>query len=405
MGRHAGSRLALAAALALTGVHAVGQPAPPPAARAARSESAPFREFIQDLWPDAKAAGISRKTFEEAFRGLEPDPRVAALTRKQGEFSRPISAYVTGAVSTARINQGRALAERWRDVLARVEAGYGVPGEVILAIWASESGYGAASGDFDTIRALATLATVGTRKDFFRGELIAALRILEEDHLARAELKGSWAGAMGQPQFMPSSFLAHAVDGDGDGRRDIWRSVPDVLASIGHFMAQSGWKAELPWGFEVRLPEGLDLAVHDRDLAAWARLGVSRADGRALPRAGLGRLFLPAGIEGPAFILTDNWEAMRAYNTSDAYALAIGLLSDRIAGSPPLRQAWPSAPALDGDDRREVHRRLADLGFYGGLTDGKFGAQTRDAVRRFQISRGLLPDGYADRAVLDALRR
>jgi hypothetical protein len=210
---------------------------------------------------------------------------------------------------------------------------------------------------------------------------------------------------MGQTQFMPSSFLADAVDGDGDGKRDIWRSVPDVIASIGHFLAQSGWKAGLPWGCEVRLPERLDLSVHDRDLGEWSRLGVARADGGAMPRAGLGRLFLPAGIAGPAFLLTENWEAIRAYNTSDAYALAIGLLSDRIAGGPPLSRPWPGGAALTGDERREVHRRLAALGLYQGIPDGKFGAQTRDAVRRFQLARGLVPDGYADRQVLEALRR
>jgi membrane-bound lytic murein transglycosylase B len=234
---------------------------------------------------------------------------------------------------------------------------------------------------------------------------MAALKILQDDGIARSDLKGSWAGAMGQPQFMPSSFLARAVDGDGDGRRDIWRSVPDVLASIGHFLAQSGWNADLPWGFEVRLPAGIDLSVHERDLAEWGRLGVARANGRPLPRAGRGRLFLPAGIEGPAFVVTDNWEAIRAYNTSDAYALAIGLLSDSIAGSPALSRAWPTAPVLSGDERREVHRRLTTLGHYRGTPDGKFGAQTRDAVRQFQLSRGLLPDGYADRDVLEALRR
>jgi lytic murein transglycosylase len=328
-----------------------------------------------------------------------------ALTRKQGEFSRPISAYVTGAVSTARVSQGKVLAERWRAALDGVERTYGVPRSVVLAIWASESGYGASTGGFDIVRALATLAFVTERKEFFRRELIAALKILQDDGIARSDLKGSWAGAMGQPQFMPSSFLARAVDGDGDGRRDIWRSVPDVLASIGHFLAQSGWKADLPWGFEARLPGGIDLSVHERDLAEWGRLGVARANGRPLPRAGRGRLFLPAGIEGPAFVVTDNWEAIRAYNTSDAYALAIGLLSDSIAGGPALSGAWPTAPVLSGDERREVHRRLTTLGLYRGTPDGKFGAQTRDAVRQFQLSRGLRPDGYADRDVLEVLRR
>jgi len=404
--RH-GTLVALAlgflAALPDTGT---AQHSPTPAVSPSNPVSADgFGRFVTGLWTDAQAAGISRATFEAAFKGVQPDPKVIELARKQGEFSRPISTYVSGAVSSARISQGQVLAERWRAVFDRVEASYGVPRGIILAIWASESGYGAASGSFDTIRSLATLAYSGERKDLFRRELLAALRILEEDHLSRDAIKGSWAGAMGQTQFMPSSFLKHAADGDGDGRRDIWRSVPDVLASIGNFLAQSGWKAGLPWGFEARLPDGIDLSRHDRDLGEWSRLGVARADGAALPRSGLGRLFLPAGISGPAFILTENWEAIRAYNTSDAYALAIGLLSNRIAGGPALSQAWPAEAALSGEERREVHRRLAVRGHYAGIPDGKFGVQTRDAVRRFQVSRGLLPDGYADRKVLEVLRR
>ena len=397
--------IALAAALAL--LPASGSPSRAQSAPAARevAQEQDFRRFVEGLWPEARAAGIARATFDDAVRALTPDEKVVALTRKQGEFSRPISAYVTGAVSAARVSQGKVLAERWRAALDGVERTYGVPRSVVLAIWASESGYGASTGGFDIVRGLATLAFVTERKEFFRRELIAALKILQDDGIARGDLKGSWAGAMGQPQFMPSSFLAHAVDGDGDGRRDIWRSVPDVLASIGHFLAQSGWKADLHWGLEARLPAGIDLSVHERDLAEWGRLGVARPDGRPLPRAGRARLFLPAGIEGPAFILTENWEAIRAYNTSDAYALAIGLLSDSIAGGSALSRAWPTAPVLGGDERREVHRRLATLGLYRGTPDGKFGAQTRDAVRQFQLSRGLLPDGYADRDVLEALRR
>jgi membrane-bound lytic murein transglycosylase B len=239
----------------------------------------------------------------------------------------------------------------------------------------------------------------------FRRELIDALRIMQGEHLPPAALTGSWAGAMGQTQFMPSSFLAHAVDGDGDGRRDIWNSAPDVLASIANFIAQSGWQAGLPWGFEIVLPAGMDLSLHRRAFADWGRLGVRRADGKPLPPTGDASLFLPAGIKGPAFLLTDNFEAIRAYNTSDSYALGVGLLADRIGGGGLLTRAWPNQRVLSGDERREVHNRLAALGLYSGTPDGKFGAQTRDAVRRFQLGRGMVPDGYADAAVLEALRR
>lgn len=280
----------------------------------------------------------------------------------------------------------------------------GVPAAVVLAIWAQESGFGRATGGFSTVRSLATLASIGYREDTFRPELIAALRILEEEHAPPGLLTGSWAGAMGQAQFMPSSFLAYAVDQDGDGQRDIWNSTPDVLGSISNFLARKGWRRDLPWGFEVALPPGLDLTLHARDFSEWAAMGFKCADGTALPGGGEGRLFLPAGIAGPAFLLTENWEVIRAYNTSDSYALAIGHLSDRIGGAVALRRPWPAGPGLTQAEREEVHRDLSRRGLYRGTPDGKFGAATRDAVRRFQIERGLVPDGYADRALLAALR-
>ena len=372
----------------------------PPASAEGSSEMA---LLAAGLWREAAAAGVSRSTFDAAFAGLTPDPKVLALAGRQGEFSRPISAYVGDAASASRIAQGRALAGRWAPNLAAIEAREGVPPEIVLAIWAMESGYGAATGGFNTVRSLATQAFSGERADFFRRELVAALVILQRENMPSARMTGSWAGATGQPQFMPSSFVKYAQDGDGDGRCDIWGSVPDVLASIGHFLAQEGWRRGLPWGVEVRLPAAADISLHERPFPDWARLGVARPDGRPLP-SGTGRLFLPAGIGGPAFLLTENWEAIRAYNTSDSYALGIGHLADRIAGRGALSKRWPTTPALTGEQRREVHRRLAALGFYDGLQDGKFGARTRDAVRRFQLSRALTPDGYADAGLIVALR-
>lgn len=380
-----------ALALAANPAHAAGAFAPVP------------DEFARA----AASAGLARATVEAALGGFTPDPKVIALTRRQSEFARPIGAYVGGAVSAARLDEGRRLAARWAGVQGEVERRDGVPGAVVLAIWAQESGFGRATGGFQTIRSLATLASIRYREDVFRPELIAALRILEEEHAPPGLLTGSWAGAMGQAQFMPSSFLAYAVDQDGDGRRDIWTSTPDVLASISNFLARHGWRRGLPWGCEVVLPQGLDLTLHARGMAEWSAMGVACADGAALPGGGsqsLGRLFLPAGIAGPAFLLTENWEVVRAYNTSDSYALAIGHLSDRLAGSGPLRRPWPAGPGLTQAEREEVHRDLARRGLYGGTPDGKFGAATRDAVRRFQIERGLVPDGYADRALLAALR-
>lgn len=385
---------------------AAAEPARPATINSPPGEAAAFRAFLDGLWPDAAVAGISRATFDAALRDLAaPDPSIVAQTKRQSEFSRPISQYIAGAVSPGRIAKGRALATRWSSVLDKIEHRYRVQRSIVLAIWGLESGFGAASGSFPVVRSLATLAFVGQRRGLFQRELTDALRIMQGEHLQPSALTGSWAGAMGQTQFMPSSFLAHAVDGDGDGRRDIWNSVPDVLASIANFLAQSSWQAGLPWGVEIVLPDGMDLSVHRRALADWARLGVRRADGRALPQAGDASLFLPAGIKGPSLLLTDNFEAIRAYNTSDSYALGVGLLANRIDGSGPLTRAWPNERVLSGDERREVHNRLSALGLYSGTPDGKFGAQTRDAVRRFQINAGLVPDGYADAAVLDALRR
>jgi lytic murein transglycosylase len=368
------------------------------------ASNAAIARLAAELRPQAEAAGVSRPTFEAAFAGLTPDPKVLALAGRQGEFSRPISAYVQDATSAARIAQGRSLAAKWASVLAQVKSQDGVPPEIILAIWATESGYGAGTGGFNTIRSLATQTVSGERTAFFRRELLAALVVLEQERMPASRMTGSWAGAVGQPQFMPSSFLKYAADGDGDGRRDIWTSVPDVLASISRFLGQEGWRRGLPWGMEVTLPARADISVHERDFAEWGRLGLRRTDGAPLPPSGKGRLFLPAGIRGPAFLLTENWEVVRAYNTSDSYALGIGHLADRIAGGSALSQPWPRDPILGGDERREVHRRLAALGLYAGAADGKFGAVTRDAVRRFQISRALVPDGYADRALLEALR-
>ena len=371
--------------------------------RAAASPA--FQAFVEGLWSDAQARGISRATFDDAFRGVVPDPKIGATTGKQSEFVRPVWHYIAGATAPGTVAKGQAAARQWAPVLAGVERTYGVPSSVVLALWGLESGYGASTGGVYTIRALATLAFAGNRRELFRQELLAALQILEQDHIARDAMLGSWAGAMGQTQFMPSSYLKFAVDGDGDGRRDIWTSVPDALASTANFMQQKGWDPSLPWGFEVVLPEGFDWRTVSAGFPLWASLGVRRADGRAMPTRGEGALFLPAGAKGPALLITANFEVIRAYNTSDAYALGVGFLSDRIAGLGPLRASWPvNDPILTLAERAEVQKRLAALALYDGATDGKVGPKSRDSVRRFQLSRGLVADGYMSPAVLEALR-
>ena len=366
----------------------------------ARADSE-FRTFIDGLRPDAAARGVSANTFDAAFRGIAaPDPRVLARTRSQSEFVRPVWDYLVGAVSKGRIARGQARGAALAATLRAIEGRYGVPGPVVLAIWGVESDFGAGAGDVPTIRALATLAAARHRGTLFRDELLAALTILQRGDVASERMSGSWAGAMGQVQFLPSTYLAHAVDFDGDGRRDIWQSEADSLASIAAYLKDLGWDPTLSWGYEVILPAGFDLSRYTDDLSAFAERGVRRADGTPLPQRGRASLFLPGGLGAPAFLITANFEVLRGYNTSDSYALAVGHLADRLGGGPPLAAAWPKAIGLDGVGLRALQTGLAAAGFYDGPTDGRAGPKLRDAVRRYQISVGLPADGYATAALL-----
>jgi membrane-bound lytic murein transglycosylase B len=364
-----------------------------------------FRRFVAGLWPEAKAAGVSRAIFDQAFQGVSPDPKIVALTKKQSEFVRPIWEYISGAISNQRLERGRQLAAQWSETLNAVERTYGVPRSVVLGIWGMETNFGSFTGSIYVVRALATLAYVGYRGDFFRGELVTALQILEQDHVNPDEMLGSWAGAMGQTQFMPSSFMKYAVDGNRDGRRDIWSSVPDALASTANYLRQQGWRPGLPWGFEVDIPEGFDFRNYRQGFASWAGLGLRRVDGKPMPRSGEATLFLPGGANGPAFLVTDNYNVIKTYNSSDAYAMGVAHLGDRLTGGRPIQGDWPLKELqLDKDQRVELQRRLAALGHYDGDADGKLGSKTRAAVRNFQLRRGLVPDGYANVAVLRELR-
>ncbi|KAB0268921.1 lytic murein transglycosylase [Microvirga brassicacearum] len=368
-------------------------------------QQADFRAFVQNLWPAAKARGVSRATFDDAFRGVEPDAKIIALTRKQSEFVRPIWDYINGAISAQRLDRGRKMVGEWSHTLAAVERTYGVPKEVVLGVWGMETNFGSFTGSIYVVRALSTLAYTGYRGEFFKEELLTALQILEADHIDRDKMLGSWAGAMGQTQFMPSSFMKFAVDGNRDGVRDIWASVPDALASTANYLRQNGWKPGLPWGFEVKLPPGFDYRHLRRGFSQWASLGFSRVDGKGMPRAGEATLFLPGGARGPAFLVTDNFDVIKSYNSSDAYAMGVAHLGDRLVGGPAIAGAWPKhEPMLDKDEREELQKRLAGLGLYTGDADGKLGSKTRDALRNFQMRRGLIPDGYADVAALRELR-
>jgi membrane-bound lytic murein transglycosylase B len=364
-----------------------------------------FGRFVEALWPDARARGVSRATFEEAFRGVTPDPKIVARTKKQSEFVRPIWEYINGAISAQRLERGREVAARYAETLKAVERAYGVPRSAVLGIWGMETNFGSFTGSIYVIRALATLAHARYRGEFFRDELLTALQILEQDHVARDAMLGSWAGAMGQTQFMPTSFVKYAVDGNRDGRRDIWSSVPDALASTANYLRQQGWDPALPWGFEVELPKGFDFRNLRQGFASWRGLGLRRVAGKAMPRTGEATLYLPGGARGPAFLVTDNFAVIKAYNSSDAYAMGVAHLGDRIMGAGPIQGDWPvSDPQLDRDQRQEVQRRLAGFGLYAGEPDGKLGSKTREAVRAFQLRRGLVADGYADLGVLRELR-
>lgn len=364
-----------------------------------------FQTYLRSLRPEARARGVSEATIDAAFTGLTPDQEVVRLTTRQSEFVRPIWDYVDGAVSEQRLRLGRQAAQRHSGVLDSVARSYGVPKSVVLGVWGMETNFGSYTGSKDVFRSLATLAHAGYRGDFFQTELLAALEVLEQGKISRAAMKGSWAGAMGHTQFMPTSYLRYAVDGDGDGRRDIWTSIPDALASTANYLRGHGWVAGLPWGMEVSLPGGFDYAMTDAAFSRWSAIGVRRAGGGALPSSGEARLFLPAGANGPAFLVTANYDVIKRYNSSDAYALGVALLGDRLTGGGGLVKDWPrNERMLDADQRREVQNRLQQLGHYGGTIDGMFGTQTREAVRSFQLQRGLRPDGHANLALLEALR-
>jgi lytic murein transglycosylase len=371
--------------------------------------SASFDTWLTAFRPRALDAGISRQALA-ALDDVTLLENVIERDRTQFEFSKPIWVYLETAVSEARIDNGRRALARHATLFDRIEAEYGVDRHIIAAIWGLESAYGAVRGETDTLSALATLAADGRRGAFFETQLIAALRILDNGDTTADRLRGSWAGAMGHTQFMPTSFEALAVDFDGDGRRDIWEDAPDdALASAANFLRNAGWKTGQPWGYEVRLPDGFDYTLADRrirrDEGAWEALGIVRADGAPLPRHGRASVLLPAGAGGAAFIVYDNFAALERYNTADAYVVAVGHLADRLRGGGPIVSDWPYGDrALTFDERREMQRLLTGAGFNTLGVDGLIGPNTVNAIRAYQQSRGLIPDGYAPLSLLDRLR-
>jgi lytic murein transglycosylase len=395
-GRAFFAALALSAALG----RALGDPAP---------DAGGFDKFIAGLWPAAQAEGVSRKTFDAATKGLHFDPKIAAHTQRQAEFLVPIWTYLAGAVIPARVIAGRQQYAAQRDVLARAKRAYGVDAGAIMGVWGVETEFGAFFGGENVLDALATLGFMHYQGEFGRDELLAAMRILEAGDVPPGAMRGSWAGAMGQPQFLPSSFLKYAVDFDGDGKRDIWRSKADSLGSIAHFLAAHGWTQDLPWAVEVTLPAKYKYGPADfsgaKTFAEFAKAGVRAADASTLPKAGAARLFMPAGADGPILLVTHNFDVIKTYNNSNAYVLAVGLLGDAIVGRGPLRTPWPTrAHALTEAELKTVQTQLKALGLEIGDIDGRAGPKLEQAIRAYQFKAGLTPDGYASPALLARLK-
>jgi membrane-bound lytic murein transglycosylase B len=371
------------------------------AGRPLHSHRDPFREYVDSLWPLADERGISRPTFDAAFAGVSFDPKVVGMTEGQPEFARPIWDYVASAVSADRIERGRARADGVSAWLAKAEETYGVDEAVIMGVWGLETDFGDDAGSNSVIRALASLAYIRFRADYFRDELLSALVILEHGDIPPAVMLGSWAGAMGQTQFMPSSYLAYAVDFEGHGRRDIWKSEADAIGSTANFLAAHGWTKGLPWGFEVRLPS--DFALTDADstlpksFSSFATRGVERTEGKPWPEKGEGRLLILAGLKGPVFLVTSNFDVIKTYNNSTAYALSVALLGDAVKGRAGLVARWPTEDrALTAAQTRRLQATLKKMGYDVGKVDGKTGDALRSAVRAYQERNGLAPDGYAD---------
>ncbi|MBI3917256.1 MAG: lytic murein transglycosylase [Betaproteobacteria bacterium] len=378
------------------------------AAWATNALAADFSSCLRELHREAVANGITPQVFDTAMAGVEPDQSVLDAMDSQPEFVTPIWDYMAGLVDEQRIADGRAKLAEWAAVLAEAEQRFGVDRHVLLAVWGVETDYGKVRGGRPLVRSLATVSCFGERQRFFRGEFVAALHIIQDGDIRPEVLVGSWAGAFGQTQFMPSSFQRFAVDFDGDGRRDIVGSVADALGSTANYLKRVGWVSGESWGYEVRLPpdyRGPSGRRSRQALAQWRRLGVKRVNGAALSGGGPAALLLPAGAGGPAFMVFKNFDAIHAYNAAESYVLAIAHLSDRLRGAGPFQTAWPTDdPGLSRAERREVQQRLLERGFDVGVVDGAIGPRTRAAIEAFQTSVGLPVDGRAGARVLKALK-
>ncbi|MFO7786723.1 MAG: lytic murein transglycosylase [Halospina sp.] len=368
-----------------------------------------FDRCVTDLRAHAVEQGISESVSTRVLAGIEPLERVIELDRSQPEFTRSFRDYLDKRVTEQRIEKGRALYQEHAQLLQRITRETGVPGRYLIAFWGLETNFGSYTGKMPIPRALATLACDQRRSAYFTEELVSALRLIERGDVEAEAMEGSWAGAMGQMQFMPSVYLEHAVDADGSGRVDLWNSVPDALSSAGHLLESLGWNEEERWGREVRLPEGFDYSLaaglkRERPLSEWRELGIRNAFGGELPQADLeAALLLPSGHEGPAFLVYDNFRVIMGWNQSEFYALAVGHLADRIAGAGPFQTRPPDHEPLSRDTIEALQAALKEAGYEPGPVDGILGSGTRSALRDFQQANGIRADGFPDPDSLSAL--
>ena len=369
-----------------------------------RAQDQSFAAFTAELWTDAQAKAITRATFDTALKGVTPDQRVIAATKRQPEYGKPVGDYVNAIVSNRRIADAQLKAREWVKTFDAVEKRFEVERWVLLALWGMESDFGTEKDRWDVFRSLATLAYVKYRDPYFRNELLVAMQIMQNSRLPREKMVSSWAGAMGQTQFMPSNFVDYAIDFSGDGRADIWSNVPDVLASTANYLRKWKWNPALPWGFEVTVPKSFDYMRSRANFTEWEALGVHRADGKQFPSSGQGILFFPSGADGPGFIVTKNFDVLKEYNNSDAYAIAVGHLADRIHGGGLIKAAWPKDDRqLSRDARIALQRKLSALGYKVNEFEGHIDFDLRDNIRAEQKKLGMVPDGTPTLLLLDRL--
>ena len=369
--------------------------------------NAKFQNWIKGFRGRALSAGIKGSVFDKAFRGVRYNADVIAKDRNQAEFKKRIWDYLDSAASPDRVSEGKAALRKHRRTLEAIEAKYGVEKEVVAAVWGLESRYGTRKGDINVIEAMATLAYDGRRGAFFEKQLIAALKILQSGDVAPRNMKGSWAGAMGHTQFIPTSYLAFAVDVTGDGRRDIWSDNPaDALGSTAAYLSRHGWKKGMPWGLEVKVPKGFKPTNAKRMPSDWAARGVTDIKGRPVRDYGSARILMPAGTAGAKFMVFKNFDVIKRYNNADAYAIGVGHLGDRIGGGPAIQASWPRGyTPVTFEQRKEIQRRLKRKGYPLEKIDGIIGPNTVKSIKAYQQSIGVKADGFPSKELLGYLKR